>query len=59
LNLLPDSKLADKGQALESLSRLAAMKSIEAVLVGDGWPVFQGGSEALNALLRELQGRAH
>ena len=56
LNLLPDSKLADKAQALDSLSRLAAIKGLAAVLVGDGWPVFQGGSDALNALLHELQG---
>jgi hypothetical protein len=54
LNLLPDAKLADKAQALESLSRLAALKGIEAVLVGDGWPVFQGGSQALERLLSEL-----
>jgi hypothetical protein len=57
LNLLPDSKLADQAQALASLSRLAALKGIQAVLVGDGWPVFQGGSEALELLVRELQGR--
>jgi DNA transposition AAA+ family ATPase len=56
--LLPDSKLTNKAQALESLSRLAELKGIEAVLVGDGWPVFQGGSQALKALLRELRGQA-
>jgi hypothetical protein len=56
LNLLPDAKLADRTAALASLRRLAELQSIEAVLVGDGWPVFHGGRHALNALLIELEG---
>lgn len=56
LNLLPDAKLEDRKQALGSLRRLTELSSIEAVLVGDGWPVFHGGRHALNALLIELEG---
>jgi hypothetical protein len=35
---------------------LAQLSGIEAVLVGDGWPVFHGGHHALHALLIELEG---
>lgn len=56
LNLLPDAKLVDRAAALASLRRLTELSSIEAVLVGDGWPVFHGGRHALNALLIELEG---
>jgi Metallo-beta-lactamase superfamily len=51
LDLLPDAKLADRPAALAFLRRLEE-KPIEAVLVGDGWPVFEGGAAALSALLR-------
>jgi glyoxylase-like metal-dependent hydrolase (beta-lactamase superfamily II) len=51
LNLLPDAKLGDKSAALESVRRLAAIASIDAVLVGDGWPVFHGGAAALSTLV--------
>jgi hypothetical protein len=56
LNLLPDAKLADRAAALSSLRRLTELTGIDAVLVGDGWPVFHGGRHALNALLIELEG---
>jgi hypothetical protein len=56
LNLLPDAKLSDRSAALASLRRLTALTSIDAVLVGDGWPIFHGGRHALNALLIELEG---
>jgi metallo-beta-lactamase superfamily protein len=56
LNLLPDAKLTDRSAALKSLSRLTELSGIDAVLVGDGWPVFHGGRHALNALLIELEG---
>jgi len=51
LDLLPDARLADRGAALASLRRLAGLPGIEAVLVGDGWPVFRGGAAALAELL--------
>lgn len=50
LCLLPDAKLADKGAAIASFKRLAELPGIDAVLPGDGWPVFHGGG----ARLREL-----
>jgi glyoxylase-like metal-dependent hydrolase (beta-lactamase superfamily II) len=51
LTLLPDAKLKDKRLALRSLERLAA-RDVDAVLVGDGWPVFRDGQRALADLLR-------
>ena len=54
LCLLPDAKLTDRASALASVARLAALPAIEAVLVGDGWPIFRHGGEAL----RELGARA-
>jgi hypothetical protein len=56
LNLLPDAKLANRAAALDSLRRLTEIGGVDAVLVGDGWPVFHGGRHALNALLIELEG---
>ncbi len=56
VNLLPDAKLTSRAEALSSLRRLTEIQSLEAVLVGDGWPVFHGGRHALNALLIELEG---
>jgi glyoxylase-like metal-dependent hydrolase (beta-lactamase superfamily II) len=50
LTLLPDAKLKDKALALRSVARLAA-RDVDAVLVGDGWPVFRDGQRALTDLL--------
>jgi len=50
LMMLPDPKLTDKAAACASVQRLADLPGIQAVLVGDGWPVFRDGG----ALLREL-----
>jgi hypothetical protein len=55
LNLLPDAKLADRALAIRSLERLAQHKQIEAVLVGDGWPIFRAGAAALDELLQGLE----
>ena len=51
LNLLPDAKLTDRAAAQESLGRVLALGPFEAVLVGDGWPIFTDGSAKLQALL--------
>ncbi len=52
LNLLPDAKLKDRDAAYASVKAvLDAHPGIDAVLVGDGWPVFRGGAEALRDLL--------
>jgi len=50
LMLLPDAKLSDRAAAVRSIERLAARRGIEAVIVGDGWHLFQGGAAALTAL---------
>ena len=54
LNLLPDAKLADRAQAVASVQRLAAIDGVEAVLVGDGWPIFRDGGRALRELAAAL-----
>lgn len=54
LNLLPDSKLSDRAQAVASVRRVVAgHPRIETVLVGDGWSVFGNGARALAALCEE------
>jgi glyoxylase-like metal-dependent hydrolase (beta-lactamase superfamily II) len=53
LNLLPDTKLADRSRAVESVRRIVDEHSeIDAVLVGDGWPLFHEGWKALAAMAR-------
>lgn len=52
LNLLPDAKLRDRAQAQASIARLAReYPRLDAVLVGDGWPVFRDGLARLHDLL--------
>jgi hypothetical protein len=56
LDRLPDAKLADRSAALGSIERLAALEGVDAVLPGDGWPVFRDGRRALAELVaRERQ----
>ncbi len=54
LNLLPDAKLADRGAAVRSVARLAALPGLQAVLVGDGQSVFSEGAARLSALLEAM-----
>jgi len=54
LCLLPDAKLSDKAKAIASLRRLASLPRIDAVLTGDGWPVFRGGAAALAELAAQF-----
>ena len=58
LCLLPDAKLTDKARALESIERVAGLGSIDAVLPGDGWPVFRGASQVLEELLTANESEA-
>ena len=52
LNLLPDAKLRDRAQALASVARLVREHPrLDAVLVGDGWPVFRDGLSRLRELI--------
>jgi hypothetical protein len=51
LCLLPYAKLTDPILALQSAMRLANLSAIDAVLTGDGWPIFNNGSAALKRLV--------
>ncbi len=48
--LLPDAKLTDTVQALQSVERIVHLPNIEALLVGDGWPIFRDASAVLAEL---------
>jgi hypothetical protein len=54
LTTLPQPKLRDAAAAARSVRRLAALPGIEAVLVGDGWPIFRHGGAALRELAESL-----
>jgi hypothetical protein len=54
LMILPDAKLVDRGAAIASVKRLAALPGIDTVLVGDGWQAFGNGGDALRALAASL-----
>lgn len=54
LCLLPDLKLKDADQAKRSVTKLADLPGITTVLVGDGWPVFNYGGEALKVLVQAI-----
>jgi hypothetical protein len=53
LCLLPDEKLSNKREAIASLKRLTELPGIDAVLPGDGWPVFRNGAQVLADLAAE------
>ncbi len=55
LNLLPDAKLTDRSRAIASVRRLLEQAGIQAVLVGDGWPVFRDGHARLEDLASSLE----
>jgi|DewCreStandDraft_2_1066082.scaffolds.fasta_scaffold05693_2 glyoxylase-like metal-dependent hydrolase (beta-lactamase superfamily II) len=55
LCLLPDTKLRDPHQARQSVARLLQLPRVDAVLVGDGWPVFRDGRARLEELWNSLQ----
>ena len=54
LCMIPDAKLKNRELAVESIKRMASKKGIQAVIPGDGWPVFQNGHEALLELAGKL-----
>ena len=54
LCMLPEAKLQDRHAARISVKRMASLKDIEAVLPGDGWPVFSKGAEALKQIVDRL-----
>ena len=54
LVLLPKEKLTDRAAAVASVKRLLGYKDIDAVLPGDGWPVFRDGQARLRELVASL-----
>jgi hypothetical protein len=54
LCLLPDPKLTDKAAAVASARRLAALPDLQAVLPGDGWPIFRDGAAVMTELAASL-----
>lgn len=54
LCLLPDAKLSDKAQAVQSVEKIKNIATIDAVLTGDGWPIFQHGQQALFELYDDI-----
>ena len=54
LCLLPDKKLSDKRKAIASVRRVAALPELQALLPGDGWPVFRNAKAVLDELLSSV-----
>ena len=54
LCMLPDENLQNRELAVNSIKRIAAIKSIEAVITGDVWPIFKNGHDALVKLSEKL-----
>ena len=52
--MLPYAKIKDRQAAVASVKRMASLENIQAVLPGDGWPVFHQGKEALNKLAASI-----
>ncbi|HSS65532.1 MAG TPA: MBL fold metallo-hydrolase [Gammaproteobacteria bacterium] len=56
LRLIPEAKLENKARAIESVKRIASMGPFDAVLPGDGWPVFRDAQQVLDELVASLEG---
>jgi len=54
LDILPDAKLSNRSEAVASVLRLVALADVDAVLPGDGWPVFRNAQQALRELAVRL-----
>jgi hypothetical protein len=53
IHLLPDDKLRDRRAALDALRPLAERPAIQAILVGDGWPLFADAHRHLRLLVTQ------
>ena len=51
LCILPEGKLQDLDEAIDSVKKLAGIKGIKAILPGDGWPVFRDGETVMSELV--------
>lgn len=56
LALLPDERLSDRARAVDSVRHLLDYTEIDAVLTGDGWPIFRSGHRRLRELVAHLDG---
>ena len=54
LCLLPEERLSNKRAAIASLQRLMLLPELEALLPGDGWPVFRDAKHLLQEILMKL-----
>jgi len=54
LTLIPNEKLSDRAAAVDSVRRLLDLAKLQAILVGDGWPIFRDGHRVLRELVAEL-----
>ncbi len=54
LCLLPEQKLSSKDKAIACIQRLMHLPELEALLPGDGWPVFRDAKYLLQELLMKL-----
>lgn len=54
LTLLPDAKLTDRAAAVDSVRLLLDRPQLQAVLTGDGWPIFRDGHRVLREMLATL-----
>jgi len=55
LCMLPEAKLNDVEKAKASIERVANITGIQAILPGDGWPVFRHGEKALSELVLAIK----
>ncbi len=54
LCILPDPKLQNKSDAINSVRKLVEIGGIKSVLPGDGWPVFRDGDTVMAELLASI-----
>lgn len=54
LCMLPEVKLKNLDKAIKSVQNIACIKGIDAILPGDGWPVFRNGKQALSELAASI-----
>jgi len=51
LCILPEGKLRDLDEAIDSVKKLAGIEGIKAILPGDGWPVFRDAKTVIAELV--------
>jgi len=54
LCILPEGKLKNVADAAASVKRLAAIEGINAILPGDGWPIFRDGQKVMSELVASI-----